>query len=114
MNKSFPNKDTDYDRNSDKVEGQGRFQLLPQEVRVDFSDGSAIVAPLGEATISASSVAITVGDIITIGCKLFPKLCGGGGGGGGAGGGGGGGGCYIIIGPDGTKITICPPPPKVA
>ncbi|KFN46963.1 hypothetical protein N787_01310 [Arenimonas metalli CF5-1] len=80
-------------------------------VRVDYGDGSAVIAPVGEATISARSTADTVGDIISIACKLFPKLCGGGGGGGG---GGGKPGCYIIIGPDGTEIRICPPPTKIA
>lgn len=90
-----------------ELTGQGRFQLLPQQVQVDFEDGSGIVAPIGEATIQAASVASTVGDIITIACKLFPKLCGikddGDGGGGGKPG------CYKITGPDGTVITICPP-----
>jgi len=84
---------------------QGRFKLLPQQVRIDFDDGSAIIAPAGEAPIPSTSVAITVGDVVDILCKIFPKYCGGGGGGGG-----GGEGCYTIIGPDGTKITICPPP----
>lgn len=93
----------------ERPRGQGSFQLLPQQVRVDFEDGSAVVAPVGEATIYAGSVSVTVGDIIDIACKLFPKLCGGGG----NGGGGGKPGCYIIIGPDGTEIRICPPP-KIA
>jgi len=92
--------------------GQGKFQFLPQQIQVDFEDGSAIVAPVGEATIRAASVASTVGDIIDIACKLFPKLCGGGGDGGG--GGGGKPGCYVIIGPDGTTITICPPMKVIA
>ncbi|MCB0164585.1 MAG: hypothetical protein KDI79_10180 [Anaerolineae bacterium] len=88
-----------------RLTGQGKFQFLPQQVQIDFEDGSAIIAPVGEATIEAASVAITAGDIIDIACKLFPKLCGGGGGGGG----GGKPGCYVIVGPDGTTITICPP-----
>lgn len=98
MTQVHSKKDAVSDSNSEKAEGRGSFQLLPQQVRVDFDDGSAVVAPLGEATISARSVGVSAGDIITIACKLFPSLCGGGGGG-----------CYIIIGPDGTKITICPP-----
>ena len=84
---------------------QGRFQLLPQQVRVDFEDGSAVVAPVGEVTIHSASLKTTIGDIIDIACKIFPKLCGekdGGGGGTKPG-------CYTIIGPDGTTITICPP-----
>lgn len=76
-------------------------------MQVDFDDGSSIIAPVGEAMIAERTVADTVGDIITIACKLFPRLCGGGGGDGG--GGGGKPGCYVIIGPDGTEITICPP-----
>lgn len=82
----------------------GRFRTLPEMVRVDFEDGSAVIGPASEITLSARSVSVTAGDIIDIACKIFPKLCGGGGGGGG-----GGSGCYTIILPDGTKITICPP-----
>lgn len=79
-------------------------------VQIDFEDGSSLTAPEGDANVSARPVSAVVGDIITIACKLFPSLCeikdgGGGGDGGGAG-------CYTIIGPDGTRITICPPPRK--
>lgn len=88
---------------------QGKFQFIPQQVRVDFEDGSAIVGPVGEMTIQAASVASTAGDIISIVCKVFPSLCELD-----DGGGDGDSGCYIIIAPDGTKITVCPPPKKIA
>lgn len=87
---------------------QGKFQFLPQQVRVDFEDGSAIVAPAGETTIKAASVASTFGDIINIACKLFPSLCEVD-----DGNGGGESDCYIIISPDGTKITVCRPPRNI-
>lgn len=82
-----------------RTTGQGKFQLLPQQVQVDFDDGSAIIAPAGEATIQAASVRDTVGTIVDIACRIFPSLCEKDSGDN----------CYTIIGPDGTKITICPP-----
>lgn len=100
--------DTQNGEQQARLAGEGRFLFLPQQVRVDFEDGSAIVAPVGEATVNQASVASTVGDIIDIACKLFPRLCG-------SSGGDGGGrkpGCYTITGPDGTEIRICPPPQK--
>ncbi len=85
---------------------QGTFNMLPRMVQVVFEDGSSITAPSDDLLpLSEASVAITVGDIVDIACKIFPKLCGGGNGGGG----GGKPGCYEIKGPDGTTITICPP-----
>jgi hypothetical protein len=84
------------------AESGGKFRTL-RLVQVDFEDGSSVIAPDGEVSV-ARSPADTVGDIIGIACKLFPRLCAppdkkpdtkpG---------------CYTIIGPDGTKITICPP-----
>jgi hypothetical protein len=82
---------------------EGRFRLLPQLVQVDFENGASVTAPASEAmTVSAAALGDTIGPIIDIACRIFPTLCGGGGGGGG-------GGCYVIKGPDGTTITICPP-----
>lgn len=112
MSKMTSGRKDDCDCESGKSAGQGRLHWLPQLVRVDYEDGSGVIAPAGEVTISARSAADTVGDVISIVCKLFPKLCGGTDGGGG--GGGGKPGCYIIIGPDGTEIRICPPPTKIA
>jgi hypothetical protein len=76
-------------------------------VRLDFDDGSTIIAP--EAVMMQKGTIDTVGDIVDIFCKLTGR-CGGGGGGGG-----GGPVCYkTIISPDGT-ITITPVPcPKKA
>lgn len=106
MARNSAEKKDDCDCGAGSVEGQGKFQLLPQMVRVQFEDGSAMVAPAEEVTVAARSVSSTVGDVVDIFCRIFPKFCGGGGGGGG---GGTKPGCYIIIGPDGTEIRICPP-----
>jgi hypothetical protein len=82
---------------------KGTLQL-PQMVRVEYDNGTSVeVSSDFEVT---ERLIDDVGDIISTVCKIFPKLCGGGGGGGG----GSGSGCYKIIGPDGTEITICPPP----
>lgn len=70
--------------------------------QVDFEDGTSITAPDG--FVFSAAKAGQVVDILDKICKLV-GWCGDGDGGGG----GGGGGCYTIIGPDGTKITICPP-----
>lgn len=89
------------------LQHRGGIRKLPQLVQMDFEDGSTLVAPEGAIAIKGGGFASEIGDIVTFVCKIFPAACGGGGGG--EGGGGGGGGCYTIIGPDRTKITICPP-----
>lgn len=88
---------------AEKFDSQGKFALF-ELAHVRFPDGTAVIAPSHEVALNAKSVAGTIGDIIDIACKLFPKICGVRGGGG----------CYVIIGPDGTKITICPPGGGVA
>lgn len=93
-----------HSHNASGDKDQGKFRVV-EMVEWEFADGSGVIAPAGEVSFSARGVASTIGDIITIACKLFPKLCGEKD----PGDGGGGGGCYVIIGPDGTKITICPP-----
>ena len=85
--------------------GAGFKGNVIQMVRLQFDDGSTVIAPEIATNLSARSVTDTIGDVVSIVCKLFPKLCGAKDPGeppkGGC--------CYTIIGPDGTKITICPP-----
>jgi hypothetical protein len=78
----------------------GKFQLVPQQVRVDYEDGSSVVGPAGEVTVATRSIVDTVKDVKSIFCSVFPtsSICGpsappatvgrpG---------------CYTITGPDGT------------
>jgi hypothetical protein len=72
-------------------------------VRLDYANGYALEVPADDEE-TASLDTGDIGPIFDGICKVFPRLCGGGddkkppsG-------------CYKIEGPDGTVITICPPP----
>lgn len=91
-----------------KGKAQNSFELLPQLAKIDYENGYSVVLPADEPMPSAASIVKSGETVLNILCHVFPKICappttGGGNGGGGTGG------CYTIIGPDGTKITICPP-----
>ena len=87
-----------------KLEMGGRISKQTS-IQMDFDNGTTFIAP--ENVAFTKNILDDIGDIIDIGCKLT-GWCGGDNGGGG--GTSSGSGCYTIITPDGTKITICPPP----
>jgi hypothetical protein len=95
-------KESEIQSKASKLEFEGKISRQTS-IQMDFEDGTTVVAPEG-FSFNKSTLG-DVGDIIDIACKIT-GWCGGGGGGSG----GGGSGCYTIILPDGTKITICPPP----
>lgn len=90
---------------SKKLEISGKIRKLTS-IQMDFDNGTTFIAP--EDVAMTKSIIGDIGDIIDVGCRLT-GWCGGGSGGGSSGGSTG---CYTIITPDGTSITICPPPQR--